>query len=164
MSSRDFSSVPGHRGWVDGTWKQRDANSLGSLLIRSDQISRSVVSDSLWPHESQHAWPPCPSPTPGVHSDSCPSSQWCHPAISTSVIPFSSCPQSFPASECFPMSQQGIILLTSFKVTDFLRGPSPNTATLSINTLCILGRHKHSIHNTVKGKAVFPNQFRRYLT
>ena len=73
--------------------------------IRSDQISRSVVSDSLWPHESQHARPPCPSPTPGVHSDSRPSSQWSHPAISSSVVPFSSCPQSLPASESFPMSQ-----------------------------------------------------------
>ena len=73
--------------------------------IRSDQISRSVMSDSLWPHELQHARPPCPSPTPGVHSDSHPSSQWCHPAISSSVVPFSSCPQSIPASESFPMSQ-----------------------------------------------------------
>ena len=71
----------------------------------SVQFSRSVVSDSLRPHESQHARPPCPSPTPGVHSNSCPSSQWCHPAISSSVVPFSSCPRSFPASESFPMSQ-----------------------------------------------------------
>ena len=63
------------------------------------------MSDSLWPHESQHARPPCPSPTPGVHSDWRPSSQWCHPAISSSVIPFSSCPQSLPTSESFPMSQ-----------------------------------------------------------
>ena len=73
--------------------------------IRSDQISHSVVSDSLQPHESRHARPPCPSPTPGVHSDSRPLSQWCHPAISSSVVPFSSCPQSLPASESFPMSQ-----------------------------------------------------------
>jgi len=72
--------------------------------FRSDEINRSVVSDSLRPHESQHARPPCPSPTPGVHSDSHPSSQWCHPAISSSVVPFS-CPQSLPASESFPMSQ-----------------------------------------------------------
>ena len=71
----------------------------------SVQFSRSVVSDSLWPHESQHARHPCPSPSPRVHSDSRPSSQWCHPAISYSVIPFSSCPQSLPASESFPMSQ-----------------------------------------------------------
>ena len=69
------------------------------------QVSRSVVSDSLRPHESQHARPLCPSPAPGVHSDSRPLSQWCHPAISCSIIPFSSCPQSLPASESFPMSQ-----------------------------------------------------------
>ena len=73
--------------------------------IRSDQISRSVVSDSLQPHELQHARPPCPTPTPGVHWDSRPSSQWCHPAISSSVVPFLSWPQSLPASESFPMSQ-----------------------------------------------------------
>ena len=66
---------------------------------------RSVVSNSLRPHGLQHARPPCPSPTPGVDSNSCPLSQWCHPTISTSVIPFSSCPQSFPASGSFPMSQ-----------------------------------------------------------
>ena len=71
----------------------------------SVQFSRSVVSDSLRPHESQHVRPPCPSPTPGVHSDSRPSSQWCHPAISSSVVSFSSCPQSLPASKSFPMSQ-----------------------------------------------------------
>ena len=65
----------------------------------SDQISHSVVFYSLRPHESQHARPPCPSPTPGVHWDSHPTSQWCHPAISSSVVPFSSCPQSLPASE-----------------------------------------------------------------
>ena len=74
-------------------------------FIHSVQFSRSVVSDSLRPHESQHARPPCPSPTPGVHSDSCPSSPWCHPAISSSVVPFSSCPQSLPAPESLPMSQ-----------------------------------------------------------
>ena len=71
----------------------------------SVQLSSSVVSDSLRPHESQHAGPPCPSPTPGLHSDSRPLSRWCHPAISSSVVPFSSYPQSFPASESFPMSQ-----------------------------------------------------------
>ena len=69
------------------------------------QFSRSVMSDSLQPHELQHARPPCPSPTPGVHSNSCPSSRWCHPAISSSVVPFSSCSQYLPASESFPMSQ-----------------------------------------------------------
>ena len=75
------------------------------IRLRSDQISLSIVSDSLRPHESQHARPPCPSPSPGVHSNSRPSSQWWHPSISSSVIPFSSCPQSLPASESFLMSQ-----------------------------------------------------------
>ena len=73
--------------------------------LSSVQFSHSVVYDSLWPHESQHARPPCPSPTPGVYSNSCPSSWWCHPAISSSVVSFSSCPQSLPASGSFPMSQ-----------------------------------------------------------
>ena len=71
----------------------------------SVQFSRSVVSNSLRPHELQHTRPPCPSPTPGVHSNPRPASQWCHPAISSSVVPFSPCPQSLPASESFPMSQ-----------------------------------------------------------
>ena len=71
----------------------------------SVQFSRSVVSDSLRPHESQHGRPPCPSSTPRVYLSSCPSSRWCHPAISSSVVPFSSCPQSLPASGSFPMSQ-----------------------------------------------------------
>ena len=75
------------------------------IYITLVQFSCSVVSDSLRPHELQHVRPLCPSQTPGVHSDSGPSSQWCHPAISSSVIPFSSCPQSLPASEPFPMSQ-----------------------------------------------------------
>ena len=69
------------------------------------QFGRSVVYDSLRPHELQHTRPPCPSPTPGVHSDSCPSSRSCHPTISSSVVPFSSCPQPFPASGSFQVSQ-----------------------------------------------------------
>jgi len=69
------------------------------------QFSRSVVSDSLWPHELQYTSLPCPSPSPRVYSNSCPSSQWCHPAISSSVVPFSSCPQSLSALGSFPMSQ-----------------------------------------------------------
>ena len=71
----------------------------------SVQFSCSVMSDSLQPHEPQHARPPCTSPTPRVHPNPCPSSQWCHPTISSSVVPFSSCPQSLPASEPFPVSQ-----------------------------------------------------------
>ena len=82
------------------TWAIREARIFDSV-----KFSPSVVSSSLWPHELQHTRPPCPSPAPGVHSNSCPSSRWCHPAISSSVVPFSSCPQSLPASESFPMSQ-----------------------------------------------------------
>ena len=84
-------------------WKQKSEGL--SIQFSSVQFSRSVMSDSLRLHESQHTRPPCPWPTPGVHSNSCPSSRWCHPAISSSVVPFSSCPQSLPASESFPMSQ-----------------------------------------------------------
>ena len=91
------------------------------------QFSRSVVSDSLRPHEPQHARPLCPSPTPGVHPNQCPSSQWCHPTISFSVIPFSSCPQSFPASGSSPMSQ----LFTS-SVQSI--GVSVSTSVLSMNS------------------------------
>ena len=98
---RDFqilllcASVITSGGFHPGSWND----------VINIQFSHSVVSNSLRPHESQHARPPCPSPTPRVHSDSRPSSQWCHPAISSSVVPFSSCPQSLPASESFPMSQ-----------------------------------------------------------
>ena len=80
-------------------------NAFSTGTASSVQFSHSVVTDSLQPHESQHARPPCPSPSPGVHSNSRPSSPWCPPAISSSVVPFSSCPQSLPASESFPMSQ-----------------------------------------------------------
>ena len=73
--------------------------------VWSVQFSCSVMSDSLWPHGLQHTSPPCPSPTPGVYPNSCPLSQWCHPTISSSIIPFSSCPQSFPALWSFKMSQ-----------------------------------------------------------
>ena len=93
----------------------------------SFQFSCSVVSDSLWPHELQHARPPCPSPTVGVHPNPCPSSRWCHPAISSSVIPFSSCPQSFPASQSFQMSQ----LFTSGGQSI---GVSASTSVLPMNT------------------------------
>ena len=86
-----------HCAWV---------RSLCWLRIETSvQFSRSVMSDALQPHELQHARPPCLSPTPGVYPNSCPSSRWCHPAISFFVIPFSSCPQSLPALEYFPMSQ-----------------------------------------------------------
>ena len=73
--------------------------------ISSVQFSRSVVSDSLQPHGLQHTRLPCPSPIPRAYPNSCPLSRWCHPTISSSVVPFSSCPQSFPASASFPMSR-----------------------------------------------------------
>ena len=76
-----------------------------TVTLCSVQFNHSVVSNSLWPHEPQHTRPPCPSPTPGVHPNSCPLSRWCHPAISSSVVPFSSCPQFFPTSGSFQMSK-----------------------------------------------------------
>ena len=77
--------------------------SFYSNMIQFSSVAQLCL--TLRPHASQHTRPPCPSPTPGVHANSCPSSRWCHPAISSSVVPFSSCPQSLPASESFPMSQ-----------------------------------------------------------
>ena len=99
---------------IGRTWKQLRCPSADEWIRKlwyiytmeySVQFSHSVMSDPLWSDESQHSRPSCPSPTPWVHSDSHPSSQWCHPAISSSVVPFSSCPQSLPASESFPKSQ-----------------------------------------------------------
>ena len=87
------------------SWCLCVVESVNVLVFSSVQFSCTVVSNSLWPHEPQHTTPPCPSPTPGVHSNSHPSSRWCHPAISSSVVPFSSCPRSLPASESLPMSQ-----------------------------------------------------------
>ena len=126
------------------------------------QFSCSVVSDSLWPHESQHARPPCPSPTPGVHPNSCPSSQSCHPAISSSVVPFSSCPQSLPASESFPVSQlfawggqsTGVSALASF-LPKKSQGSSPSEWTGWIQgTLKSLLQH-HSSKASILGRSAF---------
>ena len=89
---------------IPGTCLWKSAKIL-VMYINWVQFSHSFVSDSLWPHELQHTRPPCPSPTPGVYSNSCPLSQWCHPTISSSVFPFSSSLQSFPASGSFPVSQ-----------------------------------------------------------
>ena len=105
---------------IDG---QKAHEKMLNIANYSVQFSPSVVSDSLWPHESQHARPPCPSPSPRVHSDSGPTSPWCHPAISSWVVPFTSCPQSLPVSKSFPMSQlfawggqsTGVSALASFR-------------------------------------------------
>ena len=121
------------RGWESG--RERKQAMKGELSGQSSswangasvQLSHSVVSDSLRPHEPKHARPPCPSPTPGVHPNPCPSSRWCHPTISSSVVPFSSCPQSFPASGSFQMSQ----LFTSGGQSI---GVSASTSVLPMNT------------------------------
>ena len=97
------------------------------MVNTSVPFSHSVVSDSLLPHAPQHARPPCPSPTPWVHPNPCPLSRWCHPTISSSVIPFSSCPQSFPASGSFPMSQL-------FALSGQSIGVSASTSVLPMNT------------------------------
>ena len=108
----------------------------------SVQFSHSVLSDSLLPHESQHARPPCPSPTPGVYSNLCPLSRWCHPGISSSVIPFSSCPQSLPASGSFPMSQlftwggQSIGVSASFSSAQIQPYPVPLSVVLKLFFQC----------------------------
>ena len=96
--------------WVNPKGTQEGEYLLSSSHQATVQFSHSVVSHSLRPHESQDARPPCPSPIPGVYSNSCPSSQWCHPTISSSVVPFSSCPQSLPASGSFQMSQAAKVL------------------------------------------------------
>ena len=98
MSWRSFYSRKMWRGSLHSFWCLFN-------IWSSVQFSLSVLSDSLWPHGPQHARPPCPSPTPGVYPKSCSLSQWCHSTISSSVVPFSSCPQSFPASGSFQMSQ-----------------------------------------------------------
>ena len=109
VHSGDYSKIMVYEGgnlqWVYLYWFLIADLHWFTLMFNSVQFSHSVVSDSFRPHEPQHARPPCPSPTPRVHSDSPPSSPWCHPAISSSVVPFSSCPQSLPASKSFPMSQ-----------------------------------------------------------
>ena len=101
---------------------------LQNKLVRRVQFSSvAQLCPTLWPHGPQHTRPPCPLPTPRVHSDSCPLSQWCHPTISSSVVPLSSCPQSFPASRSFQMSQ----LFASGRQNI---GVSASTSVLSMNT------------------------------
>ena len=100
---------------------------MAGAMLSSVQFSHSIVSDSLRPHESQHTRPPCPSPTPGVYPNPCPSSRWCHSAILSSVVPFSSCPQSLPASGSFPMSQL-------FTWGDQSIGVSASASVLPMNT------------------------------
>ena len=109
------------------SWNQLFYKTLIYLLFNSVQSSHSVMSNSLGPHELQYARPPCPSLTPGVHPNPCPLSWWCHPTISSSVIPFTSCPQSLPASGSFPMNQ----LFTSGEQSI---GDSASTSVLQMNS------------------------------
>ena len=111
------------QSWTWGYSKLFSQSNWGSSV----QFSHSVVSDSLRPHWQQHSRFPCPSPNPRTHSNSCPLSRWCHPTISSSVFPFSSCPQSFPASGSFQMSQ----LFTSDSQSI---GVSASTSLLPMNT------------------------------
>ena len=127
------------------------------------QFSASVMSDSLRPHELQHARPPCPSPTPGVHPNSCPLSWWCHPAISSSVVPFSSCPQSLPTSGSFPMNQlfawggqsTGVSALASFHPKN-TQGWSPLgwTGWISLQSKSLL-QHNSSKASILQCSALF---------
>jgi len=106
-------------------WKFSFKPAFSSFTFNSSaQFSRSVISDSLWPHELQHTRPPCPSPTPRVHPNPCPLSWWCHPTISSSVIPFSSCPQSFLASRVF--SNESVLHIRWPKYWSFSFNISPS--------------------------------------
>ena len=116
-----------HWSIISGSESWGSQSEHHSSLYHSFCFIRSIMSDSLWPHESQYAGPSCPSPTPGVYPNSCPLSRWCHPAISSSVVPFSSCPQSLPASGSFPMSQL-------FPWGGQSTGASASTSVLPMNT------------------------------
>ena len=117
QSKKQTTSKPVHLKTIQGLWMDSSFqfSSVAQLCL------------TLWPHEPQHARPPCPSPTPGVYPNSCPLSRWCQPTISSSVVPFSSCLQSFPTSGSFPMSQ----LFSSHGQSI---GVSASTSVLPMNT------------------------------
>ena len=142
-------------------------NALIKITFSQFSCSGSVVSDSLQPHESQHTRPPCPSPTPGVHSDSRPLSPWCHPAISSSVVPFFSCPQSLLASESFRMSQlftwsgqsTGVSALASF-LPKKSQGWSPSEWTDWLDLLAVQGTLKSFLqHHSSKASILRHSAF-----
>ena len=121
-------SVVSNYLWPHGLYSPWNSPGQNTGVGQSvSQFICSVVSDTLRPHELQHTRPPCPSSTPGVYPNPCPSSQWCHPTISSSVIPFSSCPRSFPASGSFEMSQ---LFASGGQST----GVSASTSVLPMNT------------------------------
>ena len=123
-SKSQSSPHTGGGGRLNKSVNTRRWELLGAMSV---QFSHLVVSDSLRPHELQHARPPCPSPTPGVHPNPCPFCWWCHPTISFSVVPFSSCPQSFPASGSFQMSQLSTSGSQSIGVSASTSVPPMNT-------------------------------------
>ena len=129
--SREKRSLADYRPWghkeSDMTQWLKSSNYSHYKNYSSVQFSLSVMSDCLQPHERHYARPPCPSPTPGVHPNPCPSSRWCHPTISSSVVPFSSCPQSFTVSGSFQMSQL-------FASDGQSTGVSASTSVLPMNT------------------------------
>ena len=137
---------------------------MQSKCISSTQFSRSVMSDSLRPHGLQHARLPGPSPTPEACSNSCPSSWWCHPTISSSVVPFSSCPQSFPASESFQMSQLFASGGQSIRVFSLSISPSNEySGLISFRIDCsallaVQGTLKSLLHTTVQKHPFFSPQ------
>ena len=142
--SLTFSALAGGFYTTSASWKAQEISRMAqkkamTLRLCSIQFSCSFVSDSLWPHEPQHARPPCPSPTPGVHPNPCPLSRWCHPTVLSSVVPFSSCPQSFPASGSFPISQLfasgGQSIGVSASTSDTVEGPKFVPAGSSLCTL-----------------------------
>ena len=132
--------------------------------LHSFQFSRSVVSNTLRPHESQHARPPCPSPASGVYLNSCPSSWWCHPAILSSVVPFSSCPQSLPASESF--SNESTLRMRwpkywSFSFSIIPSNEHPGLISFRMDWLDLLQSKRHSrvfLNTTVQKHQFFSDQ------
>ena len=153
-----------HRSNASIVAKEARKGKTGTFYFGSVQFSHSVVSDSLRPHEPQHTRPPCPSPTPGVYPNPCPSSRWCHPTISSSVIPFSSCPPSFPASRSFQMSQlfasggQSIGVWASTSVLPMNTqdwSPLGWTGRISLQTLKSLFQHHSSKASILRCSAFF---------
>ena len=135
-------------------------------MVQTVQCSRSVMSNSLRPHESQHARHPCPSPTPVVHSNSCPSRRWCHSAISSSIIPFFSCPKSLPASESSPIwvnSSHEVVKVLEFHLQEHAFQWTPGLVSFRMDWLDLLavqGTLKHLLqHHSSKASILWPSAF-----
>ena len=132
---------------------------IESGIVSSVQFSRSVMSNSLRPHESQNARPPCPWRTPRLYSNSCPSSRWCHPVISSSVIPFCSCPQSFSSSGSFPMSQLFTWGGQSIGVSDWASVPPMNAQDWSLGWIGWISLQSKGLSRVFSNTTVQKHQF-----